>query len=78
MLPQEKMYYYWEDPEIDKLNAISVYILVKRDPTLLPELDAKAESGKELEEEDDYLQRYLNFINLWILIFYGIFVVFLN
>ena len=52
------MFFYLEVQEIDKLKDISVFILVKEDPTLLQELEHKADIGKEPEEEDDLT--YLN------------------
>ena len=53
-LPQlEETFYFLEAQEIEKLRDISVFILVKEDLTLPHVLDAKAENGKEPEEEDD-------------------------
>lgn len=55
-LPQlVKMSSCSEAQEIEKLRDISVYILGRKGLTLLLVLDAKAENGKEPEEEDDRL-----------------------
>lgn len=47
------MFYWLEDPEIEKLKGILDCTLDKRVLTLPPELDAKAENGKEPEAGGD-------------------------
>ena len=46
---------------MEKQNAISVSILVKKDHILLLESEHKGENGRELEEEDDGWRNH-NFI----------------
>jgi hypothetical protein len=44
-----------EVQEIEKPKGISVFIQVRRDPTLHPESDLKADTSREQEEEDDLI-----------------------
>ena len=70
-LPQlEKMFFFWEVQEIEKLKDISVFTQVKRDPTPPQELDAKVEISKEPEEEDDLT--YLNTLLIYSSLFFSI------
>ena len=52
--PMARTSFSSEDPEIEKQKDISVFAPVKRDHTLLPASEPKAENSKELEEEDDH------------------------
>ena len=51
--PPERMFYYWEAQETEKLKDSSVSIQVKKDHTLPQKSDTKAENSRDLEEEDD-------------------------
>jgi hypothetical protein len=57
--PLAKTSSYWEVPETERLRGISVSTPDNVDPTLLPELDQRVESSRELEEEDDHSTFYL-------------------
>lgn len=55
LLQLGKMFFCSEAQETDKLRGTSAYTLVRKGLTLPLVSDAKAESGSEPEEEDDWL-----------------------
>ena len=59
-MPQPvEMSSFWEVQETDKQKDISVFTPVKEALTLHLVLETKVENGKELEEEDDFMQSLL-------------------